>query len=326
MFTYRCLPVRPVVFDEDDDIIFKYKIGNGPFAWWMFGRNQMRDDMFNTIDEMIGGDGLVHDPHWRAMLKIYMRIPDGSVDGTGTATFDMSDARFDEEVEECTMLMRGIDFDEIHGDDEFLDENPSLRMILAWCMLHRLDILGVLIDRHIVHVGCMLFPKWNGHFHNDGCRQSLLGMAAIDCQSAAATKFLIERGADPNGCLNKHSCDVMGYVCGAEAVAQRDAAGDWREFVANCTVPSPSTALEVMQVLFDAGCDTFGARMAYSEKTHEQTAVFLAADAKRSGEIRQRWENVVAIVAIVSAWRRFAAAPDGAGGTRAVKRLRTMVA
>ena len=295
MFTYRAVPCR-YVFDEPNEILCKY--GE---RWDEEGVENQLLDMLRVVDETIGKP-LWQDSTWQEMMK-------HSVDED-----DDDEERFLYQIYAC-------------GSAEVLkrDEYSSMRMILIWCMIHRVDALEALLDKHVVHPGRVLFPKLYGVEHY---RPNLLGMAAIDVQSADVVRMLIARGADARGVLNMGMCDIMGAVCGAEAVAQIDARGAWQKKIWKAgNVPSPSTAAEVMQALLEGGSEWCGVYSAYTYSARKSypkdvSALTSAARARETAHIKQRFENVVAIVGIVSFWRRLAASPDGSAAQKAAKRFR----
>ena len=97
-------------------------------------------------------------------------------------------------------------------------------------------------------------------------------------------------------------------------------------------VTFPSYAIDVIDALLEAGCDGglsgYGDyRCYYSDDQwrlcERENQVYDAFFAREARATRQRWENVVAVVGIVSAWRRFAAAPDGRAASSAAKRFNT---
>ena len=45
-----------------------------------------------------------------------------------------------------------MEFEAVHGNPDDTREFESLRMILSWCLMTRLDILGVLLDLRVVHL------------------------------------------------------------------------------------------------------------------------------------------------------------------------------
>ena len=49
-------------------------------------------------------------------------------------------------------MMESMEFEAVHGNPDDTREFESLRMILSWCLMTRLDILGVLLDLRVVHL------------------------------------------------------------------------------------------------------------------------------------------------------------------------------
>jgi hypothetical protein len=210
------------------------------------------------------------------------------------------------------------------------DEENALRLLIEWMLLFDHRCMKLVLDNNILDVGNMLLPEKQPE-HPGGCRTSLLGIAALDCQSVDAVRFLISQGADPSGVLNKTSCDVMGYEFGADAVAIRELCGDWYMNAAGqfCGNRNPSSAADVIEVLLEAGCSHTGEdRYMYHSRgelyfTEELRHIYAAHYQRQLQKQKQLWINAVAALGIVSAWRRLTWDPDSNASKQVVKRLKT---
>eukprot|EP00966_Prymnesium_polylepis_P176743 4092684-Prymnesium_polylepis.1 len=189
-------------------------------------------------------------------------------------------------------------------------------------MRWRIDGLEWLLDNDYAHVGEQLFPWAKRLSFESGCRQSLLGIAALDACSPKAVKMLLERGADPNGMINRKQCAIMGAECGPETVANYE--------IQTGFIPE---ANEILGALMEAGGDEIGAinvYEAYLNRYGEDALVEKRIELcsrqllRRSTRVKQRFANVIAAVAIVSFWRRLAAHPDSKAAKSALKRVHAL--
>ena len=185
-----------------------------------------------------------------------------------------------------------------------------------------LDCLAFLIRHGILHVGEDLFPPCTQEWKEDGDvgeAESLLSLAAKDACSPAAVRLLLDHGADPNGELVPCSFNG-GYLptCGPGALAGLDVRGEWSA--------SPADKLAILTTLANAGGETLEACEEYRNATGHEAAravcnqLFQEELERASRDARQRLETVVALVGIVSFWRRVAAAPDSKAAKAAIAR------
>ena len=208
------------------------------------------------------------------------------------------------------------------------DTCAAVRQMVRWLMEHDLDGLKFLLQQGLLHVGNDLFPpctqEWHSHFVGEA--ESLLSLASMDACSPAAVQMLLEHGADPNGELTPRSCNG-GYLptCGPGGLAALDASGWWTN--------KTDVKLVILTALAKAGGEMCDAHTEYQHYKKSHKAEFDLCSGLFGDEIRriqsyarQRLETVVALVGIVSFWRRAAAAPDSkaakAAIARAVKRAR----
>lgn len=332
-FSFKSISTGPPVFDAADPanqaIVEQYSREAGWTEWepWMLGIMGQREDVVQVLEYTIGGR-LEALPAWREMMMAYLTaVPAGMP--TDRTAWDCMDPQLDAAFAQLTAdLCEG---DQHSVFDSLFDHNTkmSMRLPLIWCMLYSLEALGVLLDAGVVHVGQQLFPERVGAVSSDGCRINLLGLAAIDCQSAPAVRFLISRGADPHGIVN-----VSGSTdrAGPTAVALHHVTGHWRgELSAYGAVPSPSTVTEVLSAFFEAGANPIDAHSVYLMHQSELPgiAAFCASHCKRYLETRranakQRWTNVVALVGIVAAWRRITYTPGSKVHASTARRFHVM--
>ena len=147
--------------------------------------------------------------------------------------------------------------------------------------------------------------------------RTLLSLAAKDVCSPAAVRLLLDHGADPNGELAPRSFNG-GYspTCGPGALV---CLGD--EWTTNTDVK-----LAILTALADAGGEMCDAYMYQSDKAAHKaeyelcSKLFDAEIQRKQADARQRLETVVALVGIVSFWRRVAAAPDSKAAKAAIAR------
>ena len=198
----------------------------------------------------------------------------------------------------------------------------GVRELIKWLMNADLDCLTFLIRQGILHVGEDLFPPCTQEWKEDGDvgeAESLLSLAAKDACSPAAVRLLLDHGADPNGELVPRSFNG-GYLptCGPGALACLDVRGEWPAF--------PADKLAILTALASAGGETLEACEEYRNATGHEAAravcnqLFQEELERASRDARQRLETVVALVGIVSFWRRVAAAPDSKAAKAAIAR------
>ena len=195
-------------------------------------------------------------------------------------------------------------------------ECMDLRILFTFLLEHHLDVVGKLLDLDYAHVGQQLFP-WSKRqsFDEGGCRQSLLGMAVFDAQSPNAVNFLLNRGANPNGMLNRMPCTIMGPQYGPEAIAINRRCFDSK------------VRIDLLQALVDGGGDPITASLEFDEddgcvRESEFLTEAILAMSKRA---MQRWHNVLAMVQIISFWRHFAARPESKAVLAAAARFDNFV-
>ena len=202
------------------------------------------------------------------------------------------------------------------------DQCHAVRELIKWLMNADLDCLTFLIRYGILHVGEDLFPPCIQEWKEDGDvgeAESLLSLAAKDVCSPAAVRLLLDHGADPYGELVpfvEHGVYVP--TCGPGALACLDVRGEWPA--------SPADKLAILTALVNAGGETFEACEEYRNATGHEAArdvcnqLFQEEHERTLRDARQRLETVVALVGIVSFWRRVAAAPDSKAAKAAIAR------
>ena len=201
------------------------------------------------------------------------------------------------------------------------------RCLLEWLMEHDLDGLRVLLDEGHVHVGDDLFEpctmEWQSF--SGGEPESLLAMAAKHVCSPAAVRLLLDRGADPNAEL-VHLSFNGGYLptCGPGGLAWSDVRGYWL-----CgTAEDDAKRAAILTALSEAGGEMFDAWDAYDGREAFEGErdlcyqLFKAETKRREADFRQCLETIVAVLGIVSFWRRAAAAPDSKAAKAAIARAR----
>ena len=198
----------------------------------------------------------------------------------------------------------------------------SIRLLLIWVMKHQPFILETLLHDGFAHVGQKLFPESlelaDSH---DGCRQSLLGMAVFDARAPEAAAILCAHGANPNGCLN--ATTLYGAQFGPSALVMDEL---YRLHIHKQSPQRTTTTKSLLQALFEAGgraspasrvCDNI---FASTWPRPDLTGVCRKFRLLQQRERRQRWQNVVAAVAIVSFWVRETCAPDSKAARAAIAR------
>lgn len=276
--------------------------------------------IMHVIDRFLGEEfALAKDPDFRRMLK-------DEVENSGY-DIPLDDQYFDKVCE-----IRDSYVFEYH-----YNECAAIRILIKWMLHFNLECMDECLKANVLDVGCGLLPEWHCEQNwDEGCRTSLLGIAAIDCKSVNAVSFLLKKGADPSQVLNKHPCDVMGYQCGASAVAACELS-EWHAgkvsstYVSDESKPTPDSAIEIIELLLKAGCDDgysgYSDYCCHKNRVHvwtpEHTRVYDKHHLRLVKTARQKVENVVAITGIVSAWRRMAASPDSQGMQQAAKRFQS---
>jgi hypothetical protein len=269
------------------------------------------------------GIDLWSEPTWLKMVDPYVRYPDDSTEEEAVWDFRcaMEDGHYCRE--RCTFTYGDV-------DDNSMLEYRALRMLYEWLMLHRLDGLELLLDRDYAHVGIGLFP-WAKHLSfESGCRQSLLGIAALDACSPEAVRMLLGRGANPDGMLNRKPCAIEGPECGAEAFAIHEMGA-----LGHQTDAVETTSISILEALLEGGSEPIGPLCIYQHALdrkppsetergvqikaafEKRIALCLLHSKHRETRARQRFANVVAAVAIVSFWRHISSAPGAQGAKRA---------
>lgn len=200
------------------------------------------------------------------------------------------------------------------------------RMLIEWLMEHDLDTLKILIDEGLATVGNELFCP-------DGQPESLLAIAAKHLCLPKAVRMLLACGADPNADMVYMSINED-YIptWGAGGLAWADVRGRWHGYYNDQHYDDVADKINILTALAEAGGEVFNAWDAY-EGRKDYKAEFAACvplwsaeRARASQRIKDQFETVVALVGIVSFWRRATAAPDSkaakAAIARAVKRAR----
>lgn len=212
------------------------------------------------------------------------------------------------------------------------DKCACVRAVVVWLMKHDLDGLMFLLHQGLLHVGNDLFLPCPRTTSAIGKAESLLSLAAKDACSPAAVKMLLAYGANPNGKMTPRVSDSgMFQTCGPGGLACMDRTEKWCIGV--------NDKIEILTALAEAGGEMMNAVEEYLEapdwtfRHAEHKAEYDVCDALWGAELarktargKQRFETVVALVGIISFWRRAAAAPDSkaakAAIARAVKRAR----
>ena len=108
-------------------------------------------------------------------------------------------------------------------------------------------------------------------------------------------------------------------TCGPGALACLDVRGEWPAF--------PADKLAILTALANAGgemCDAWSEYQSDKEAHKAEfelcSKLFDAEIQRNQADARQRLETVVALVGIVSFWRRVAAAPDSKAAKAAIAR------
>jgi hypothetical protein len=212
-----------------------------------------------------------------------------------------------------------VDEDEIDRTRPYTDglvEFAPIRMLFVFLMRHELVGLGHLLNCKCAHVDGGLF-QWAKHLSfRDGCRTSLLGIAIFDAEAPDAVLMLLKKGANPNDVLNMYPCCVMGGRMGVEAVLDKSNDAPM--------VCGTKKAITCVKHMLKYGAEPGAASLEIYGEGGEPTlkpALDKAFEAQLQ-RIRQRFTNVVAIISIVSFWRRVASAPDSRAAQGASKRFK----
>ena len=279
--------------------------------------------MLDSLEESeLGVQMLFSDERWRrrmsSICRGYYTTPQ---DQTGIYTTDVWDAEF----LELEIDMRNNEW----GDRPYAAE----RCLLEWILEHHLHSLIVLLDDCHVDTSNDLFEPFTGEWQpfGGGEPESLLAIAAKHVCSPEAVRLLLARGADPNAELVHLSHlsfnDELLPTRGPGGLAWNDVRGYWR---GNGTEPATdATMAEILTALAEAGGQMHDAHDAYASYDGLQdftaqralSARLLDAEHERNkADRRQRLETLVAVVGIVSFWRRAAAAPDSKAAIAAIAR------
>lgn len=275
------------------------------------GRDQLSSFavMVDCLEETKDGvHGLFDDERWRKRMWSYC-------DGSGTSDDFMSEAADDAflELEE-----------DMRYDDEWSDRPCAAeRCLLEFLMEHHIPSLTVLLDGGHVHLDNDLFEpctmEWQSF--SGGEPESLLAMAAKHICSPEVVRLLLARGADPNAELVHLSFNgAMLPTCGPGGLAWNDVNRHW--------CGDEAKKVEILTALGEAGGEMFDVYNAYwscEPPLHAQRALsaclYNAEIARKRADAKQRLETVVALVGIVSFWRRAAAAPESKAAKAAIRRV-----
>lgn len=256
------------------------------------------------------GYDISEDPKWREFMSIFVHSESGTPTDDEWYSF------------ECSLSDGEWWLDWSSGDNPDGREYLDLRLLYTFLLKHQLGVMETLIDLDYAHVGCRLFPRNRGYDDGKNFKAySLLGIALFEAQSVEAVRMLLKRGADPN---DKHAyADGSSWLhapeeeTGAELVV-------WFERQRGTGVDGWD-AVPMIEALFEFGADaTAASAYAFGWRTGIPSdvlaAIYAAVDAQRARAV-QRWHNVLAVVHLISFWRRVAAAPDSLAARAAVARL-----
>ena len=271
-------------------------------------------DGFKTLLKIIqnvAGYDLFEQPSWR-------RVMSGWVDA-------------ELEVSEAFDSLKWSMCDGLIGEE---DECASVRAGLLWLLENDLRCMAFLLENGIVPSGGdRVFPE----YRCDDCPydigsedESLLGIA-VKYTLPDAVKLLLSRGADPNGELVHlvHN-DGRWSTAGPASLACMDVRRNWFDYNPEERVNHENDKIEIMKHLANAGGEMWDAFNTYSgQKGHEVMAeicgnLFDEEMERKARVARIRLETVVGLVAIISFWRREAAAPDSVAAMKAVRRARKL--
>eukprot|EP00966_Prymnesium_polylepis_P093085 2155150-Prymnesium_polylepis.1 len=263
------------------------------------------NEMLDRVEE-VRGVRVLDEPSWRTKMW-------SSCNGIDSPD-DLATPEADSAFEQLEVDMR--------EGDAFPQWDPvpegAERTLVAWLAENDVDVLALLVDEQWLSTGCRLYPPcMRGWQHDSGGEpESLLCIAAKEVCSPRAVRMLLDKGADPNTEFAHLTFNgAYNQTCGPGGLALSDIQGEWN----GCF----DDKMEILAMLADAGGDTFSALEMYDgrEPFEQELAVvqklFGRECKQRSTAARTRFENVVALVSIVSAWRRMAAAPGSGAAKRA---------
>jgi len=254
---------------------------------------------------------LFDDPRWRKRMW-------GHCEGSGASNDFMTEDADDEFLE--------LEYDMRLGDEWGIMDRPHAaeRELLEFLMEHDLKSLEILLDDGLVCGTSDIFEahacEWQSF--GGGEPESLLAMAAKHVGSPEAVRMLLARGADPNSELVHLSFNEwMQPTYGPGALACNDVGRHW------CFDEVKKVA--ILTALGEAGGEMFHAydaycgRKGYEVESAACSALFRTEQERKSVEqpTKRRIETVVALVGIVSYWRRVAAAPDSKAAKATIARL-----
>jgi hypothetical protein len=290
----------PAEYDHEDMQEVQFTNPSDHFDRPFFGLHRL------VMERKLGID-LWEEPSWRRLMRPYCEGDD-----------DM-----DEDEEEDAFLNLKHDMDE-NEEWGFEDERyPALRLLVTWAMEHRLDGIAALLDADMLHVGSRLFPWETAHSHSLGGKsRSLIAIAALDMCSPAAVDMLLSRGADPEAEMCPRGDDP---TYGPGSLARCDRQGNWDG--------KDDDKMAILRSLCRAGADAYlpmeeyeyGDRRFYKEELQACRKLFCEQCDHREQDMRVRLGNVVAVLGIISFWRRVAYAPGSIAARAAVERLNMSV-
>jgi len=209
-------------------------------------------------------------------------------------------------------------------NDEWLEDQggrfEALRFLVEWALKYRVDVIAALLDADMLHVGTNLLPRLDSDEDSLGFQsQSLMAIATRDVCSPAAVDLLIARGADPETFMYRGGDEPM---FGPGGLARRDVTGDWEG--------RREDKAAIIRSLCRAGacaylaCEQYGGhpeptipRRGWKQEHAACWALHEEQVAQRAKDARVKIGNMIALVGIVSFWRRLAAAPGSAAAKKA---------
>ena len=287
------------------------------------GYHRYDDPMFHlhrrVMETRLGFD-LFADVSWRNHVRTFAFDEDERDEG---GEGDEGNGGANLEGEEADGLFYDLRDEMDSGDwvrfmgQPFLD----LRLLVEWALKHRVDGISALLDADMLHVGSHLFPRMRTGWNPRPVRsRSLMAIAAYDVCSPAAVDLLLSRGADPDACMCEEGAAP---TFGPPALAWQDVAGEWegeREDKAAIirSLCRGGACVGAPHVMYGQTADPEMPRSGWEEEHAMCWALYQAQAAQRVRDTRIKVGNLIALVGIVSFWRRVAAAP----GSRAAKRAR----
>ena len=269
------------------------------------------NEMLDRVEE-VRGRRVRDEPSWREKMWMYC---DGSA-----SSDDFSTPQADDAFEELEVEMR-------ESDTFHLVPEGAERTLVAWLAKNDVDVLAVLIDEEWLSTGCNLYPPCMQEWQHDsgGEAESLLCIAAKDVCSPRAVRMLLDKGADPNTEFAHLTFNgAYHQTCGPGGLALNDIQGAWDGRF--------DDKMEILTMLAEAGGETFDAYMQYNNREAFKEEFAVASELfgneidRNSHATRVRLGNVVALVGIVSFWRRAAAAPGSIAARAAIERLKNLAA